>query len=133
MTDDSFACLMCGPSHAEKIELAQLRERFQSHHIFREAIIGRGIRYMAHSALPGARPHTIITDDLAELREVLEQTTPGSLPACVSIVSGQLKYKRWPPQLISSDLTARCGSSSSSLRTAKLLMIHVSQRETSVA
>jgi hypothetical protein len=28
---------------------------------------------MAYGAAPGVRPHTIITDDLAELRQELEQ------------------------------------------------------------
>jgi hypothetical protein len=39
---------------------------------------------MAHRAVSGVRPHTIITDDLTELREELEQAVPGELGAELS-------------------------------------------------
>ena len=85
MTDDGYdiqvSRRLADPSEAEHAELAQLRERFRSHHIFCDASRGRGIRYMARGAVSGVRPHTIITDDLAELREELEQAAPGELGA----------------------------------------------------
>lgn len=95
MRDDSWAFLMPGPSQAEQAELALLRERFRSHHIFREATIGRGVRYLAHSALPGARPHTIITDNLTELRGVLEQAAPPGLPPLILVGSRQAECRKW--------------------------------------
>ena len=83
MTDGGYALLvhrrLPGPSEAEHAELAQLRERFRSHHIFCDAPRGRGVRYLACRAVSGVRPHTIITDDLAELRYELEQAAPGEL------------------------------------------------------
>jgi hypothetical protein len=83
MTDGGYALLvhrrLPGPSEAEHAELAQLRERFRSHHIFCDAPRGRGVRYLACRTVSGVRPHTIITDDLAELRYELEQAAPGEL------------------------------------------------------
>ena len=67
------------PDEAEFAELARLRERFRRHHIFRNVIPGRGVRYLAHSAAAGIRPHTLITSDLAELQDELEQATQQEL------------------------------------------------------
>jgi hypothetical protein len=61
------------PSKAELAELARLRERFRRHRIFRDVTRERGVRYTAYGATVNVRPHTIITDDLAELRHGLEQ------------------------------------------------------------
>jgi hypothetical protein len=61
------------PSEADQAEVLRLRERFRGHHIFYVVSADRGVRYMAHGAAAGARPHTIITGDLAELRHELEQ------------------------------------------------------------
>ena len=58
---------------AELAELARLRDRFRRHHIFRHVIHGRGVRFIAHRAVAGVRPHTVITEDLAELYEELER------------------------------------------------------------
>lgn len=69
------------PSEAEITELMQLCERFRGHQIYRDASISRGVRYMAHSVTIGVRPHTIITDDLDELRDELEQSPPHELVA----------------------------------------------------
>jgi len=92
MTDDGYdiqvSRRLAGPSEAEHAELGQLRERFRSHHIFCDASRGRGIKYMAHGAVSGVRPHTIITDDLAELREELERATSGELGAQDSALHG---------------------------------------------
>lgn len=62
------------PSAADEAEILRLRGRFRRHHIFYVICADRGVRYMAHGAELGARPHTIITDDLDELRYELEQT-----------------------------------------------------------
>lgn len=64
------------PSEAEMAELAHLCERFRGHSIYRDASGSRGVRYMAHGMTVGVRPHTVITDDLDELREELEQSPP---------------------------------------------------------
>lgn len=61
------------PSEADQAEVVRLRARFPRHHIFYVMSVDRGLRYVAHRAAPGVRPHTIITDDLAELRHELEQ------------------------------------------------------------
>jgi hypothetical protein len=65
-----------GLGDAELAELARLRERFRGHRIFPEVRRGRGVRYLAYQEAGGAQPHTIITDDLAELRDQLEQAAP---------------------------------------------------------
>ena len=62
-----------GPGQAEQAELTCLRERFRTHHIFRQVEIGRGLRFIAHRATTGAHPHTVITENLAELRDELEK------------------------------------------------------------
>ena len=88
---DEYAFLLglrrLGPPEAEQAELELLRKRFRSHHIFCDTTTGRGLRYLAHRAALDARPHTIITDDIAELREQLEQGVPPALahpaaPSC---------------------------------------------------
>ena len=61
------------PSPADRAEVLRLRGRFRRHCIFYVVSADRGVRYMAHAAELGARPHTIITDDLDELRFELEQ------------------------------------------------------------
>jgi hypothetical protein len=65
-----------GPSEAELDELVRLGQRFRGHHIFHNVTEEQGIRYMAYSAAAGVRPHTIITSDLAELRDELELVAP---------------------------------------------------------
>ena len=61
------------PKEADQAEILRLRERFLQHHIFYVVSADRAVRYLAHGATLGARPHTIITDDLNELRYELEQ------------------------------------------------------------
>lgn len=60
------------PTEAELSELERLRDRFQGHYIYRHVTGVRGVRYAAYGATIGARPHTIITSDLSELRYELE-------------------------------------------------------------
>jgi hypothetical protein len=61
------------PGEAELAELARLRERFRGHHIFHDVRWEREVRYLAFRTASRVQPHTIITDDLAELWEQLEQ------------------------------------------------------------
>jgi len=65
-----------GASDPELTELVWLQRRFRAHVIFREVTQARGVRYLAYSTRAGVRPHTIITDDLAELRSELERSAP---------------------------------------------------------
>jgi hypothetical protein len=51
-------------------ELAELQEQFQEFHIWREVTRER-VRYVARSHHLGLHPHTVITDDPAELRAAL--------------------------------------------------------------
>jgi hypothetical protein len=60
-------------------ELARLRERFRGHHIFHDVRWDREVRYLAYRTASGVQPDTVITDDLAELREQLEQAAPPDL------------------------------------------------------
>jgi hypothetical protein len=60
---------------AELAELSLLRQRFRNHHIFRHVLRDRGVRFIAHRAAAGVRPHTVITGDLAELRDELERAS----------------------------------------------------------
>jgi hypothetical protein len=75
-----------GASEAEVAELGRLRKRFRRHRIFRDVTPERGVRYLAWGMVLGVRPHTIITDDLAELRGELEQSARHELGA------GLLRY-----------------------------------------
>jgi len=66
------------PSEADQAELLRLRELFREHHVFYVVSANRGVRYLALGAEFGARPHTVITDDLDELRYELEQAVMGA-------------------------------------------------------
>ncbi len=61
-------------------DLAVLRAEFPAYEVWREGTPGR-VRYVARSRAPGVNPHTLITADVEELREVL-RTAPkiGSAP-----------------------------------------------------
>jgi hypothetical protein len=52
-------------------ELTSLRKAFADFRIWRETI-GERARYVARSQRAGLNPHTVVTDDLAELRAALE-------------------------------------------------------------
>lgn len=52
-------------------ELATLQGEFPRFRIWRETIRDR-VRYVARSQHSGLNPHTVVTDDLAELRAALE-------------------------------------------------------------
>jgi O-methyltransferase involved in polyketide biosynthesis len=58
--------------------LAALRQEFPAFRIWREEICGR-VRYSAYRTQPGLHPHTVITDDLAELRAALEPSQYAAL------------------------------------------------------
>lgn len=52
-------------------ELAALREEFPQFRIWREDACDR-VRFVARSLRMGLNPHTVVTDDLDELRTALE-------------------------------------------------------------
>lgn len=53
-------------------ELALLRDEFPDYYLTAE--FGRGrIRYISQSRQPGQNPHTVITGDPEELREILQR------------------------------------------------------------
>jgi S-adenosyl methyltransferase len=56
-------------------DLATVQAAFPSYEICREVLPGRD-RFVVRSLFPGLSPHTVVTDDLGELRGLLE---PGSL------------------------------------------------------
>jgi len=60
------------PAHdgEDDLDLAELQAGFPQFAIWRELGHGRQ-RYVARSLRPGARPHTLITSDLGELRREL--------------------------------------------------------------
>jgi hypothetical protein len=61
------------PNEAELEELRRLNERFRGHHIFWDFMAKCQIRFLAYAISHEARPHTIITQDLAEIRHELER------------------------------------------------------------
>jgi hypothetical protein len=77
VSSESYSDRVNGPDPTEKelSELARLSQRFRAHHIFRDVTRDRGVRYIAHGATIGVRPNTIITGDLAELRDELEASS----------------------------------------------------------
>jgi hypothetical protein len=74
------------PSEEELAELRTLNERFSKHHIFWDFAAKFRIRFLAYATSDEVRPHTIISQDLAEVRDGLEQATmqelilPGERP-----------------------------------------------------
>lgn len=54
-------------------ELTRLQGEFSSHRIWRE-VIGDRVRYIARRTHPEARPHTVVTADLAELWATLGES-----------------------------------------------------------
>jgi O-methyltransferase involved in polyketide biosynthesis len=59
-------------------ELPSLQAAFPCYRICREDICGR-VRYSACRQQPGLHPHTVITDDLAEMRAALESSRHAAL------------------------------------------------------
>ena len=56
-------------------DLATVQADFPGYRIWREILPGRD-RYIVRSLVPGLSPHTLVTDDLAELRDALEPVSP---------------------------------------------------------
>jgi hypothetical protein len=66
------------PGTAELELLARLRREYLGHVIHREVDPRtQRVKYMAHGVTVSIHPHTIITHDLAELAEALEQRETG--------------------------------------------------------
>jgi len=61
---------MTASALADFDELAQVAAGFPAYHVWRSVDPGHR-RYVAQAAGLGARPHTVVTDDLAELAAVL--------------------------------------------------------------
>lgn len=83
------------PSEAELRQLIHLCARYPRYRIFWSADRGRGVRYTAQGAAIGVRPHAIVTNDLAELQNELEQEIRHGL--CIGPSAG------WPegyPKLV---------------------------------
>ena len=59
--------------------LMKMQRDFPGHRIWREIIPGRTV-YVARSQHPAARPHTIVTPDLRELRATLTQASQAGGP-----------------------------------------------------
>jgi hypothetical protein len=58
------------PAPADLDELALVAAGFPAYHVWRSVAPGHR-RYVAQAAGLGARPHTVVTDDLAELAAIL--------------------------------------------------------------
>ena len=78
-------------------DLAVLRAEFPAYEVWREETPGR-VRYVARSRAPGVNPHTLITADVEELREVL-QTAPkigsGTATFCPTEPNIARMYSYW--------------------------------------
>jgi O-methyltransferase involved in polyketide biosynthesis len=66
------------PDRAQASELVTLQAEFPGYRIWREQIGGR-VRYTACRRQPGLQPHTVVTDDLDELRAALEPSRYAAL------------------------------------------------------
>ena len=60
------------PSEEELAELRILNARFSEHHIFWDFAAKSRIRFLAYATSDEARPHTIISQKLTEIRDELE-------------------------------------------------------------
>ena len=67
-----------GPSPTQA-ELAVLQTQFPGFRIWRERACDHA-RYVARSLHPGLSPHTVVTDDIGELRAALEPSRPAACP-----------------------------------------------------
>jgi hypothetical protein len=65
-------------------DLTVLRNEFPAFSIWQEETPGRS-RYVARSRRQGLNPHTVVTDDLQELRDALQPQRAPALPAAGSL------------------------------------------------
>lgn len=65
------------PVAGQQDEAAALQKQFPSYQIWVDETLGRS-RYVARGRFLGLRPHTVITDDPAELRAALEPLAPAA-------------------------------------------------------
>jgi hypothetical protein len=76
-------------------ELAVLRADYPGYKIWREVTPGRE-RYIARSLHFGLNPHTVVTEDLSELRDVLEPAGNPDLPAFTTARANIARmYSHW--------------------------------------
>jgi O-methyltransferase involved in polyketide biosynthesis len=71
-------------------DLTALQADFPGYRIWREIFPGRD-RYVVRSLVPGLNPHTVVTDDLTELRDMLE---PVSLPQPEELATSRANVAR---------------------------------------
>ena len=71
-------------------DLAVLRADYPGYKIWREITPGRD-RYVARSLIEGLNPHTVVTDDLGELRDVLE---PAAAPDTAEFTTARANIAR---------------------------------------
>jgi hypothetical protein len=69
-----------GEGPVSEQDLAVLRSEFPGYRIWRELTPGR-VRYVARSLRAGLNPHTVVTADISELRDVLEPADGPDLAA----------------------------------------------------
>src|SRR5712691_13050934 len=76
-------------------ELAVLRADYPGYKIWREITPGRE-RYIARSLHCGLNPHTVVTEDLSELRDVLQPAGNPDLPAFTTARANIARmYSHW--------------------------------------
>jgi hypothetical protein len=66
--------------HARQRDLADLQQDFPGYRIWQEPM-GDHIRLVAVRRKPGTSPHTLVTNDLSELRAALANSTPTPGPS----------------------------------------------------
>jgi hypothetical protein len=76
-------------------DLAAVRADYPGYRIWREITPGRQ-RYVVRSLLPGLNPHTVVTDDLSELRELLQPAGAPDLAAFTTATANIARmYAHW--------------------------------------
>jgi S-adenosyl methyltransferase len=76
-------------------DLATVQADFPGYEIWREVLPDRD-RYVVRSLLPGLSPHTLVTDDLGELRGLLEPGSPLRAPAFTTTKANVARmYAHW--------------------------------------
>jgi len=76
-------------------DLATVQAEFPGYKIWREVFPGRA-RYVVRSLLPGLGPHTVVTDDLSELRGLLEPAGPSQVSGFTTARANPARmYAHW--------------------------------------
>ena len=75
-------------------DLAQVRAEHPGYRIWHEILPGRD-RYVVRSLLPGLNPHTVVTDDLTELRDLLQPAAPDLAAFTTARANIARMYAHW--------------------------------------